>query len=249
MRLSSAGMDSGTSLALPHSFDDRSVLELHCIRDGFFARSLSGRRFSAQDKAKWIAGAVQSIKGDKDGITAIKNWLKIVSTSEKPGFADFVPPLNDKTYELFVEFFWHIHESEVRKAQSLLRSARLSWGLEDWFDEDSATARLHSIDNSRFESAASQLKSAAHKRLARRRDSSKPPRPKKKVKRSNREPDVPQGTKDDGPCELCTIGLRSCDETDHHVHGPSSQPKHGIGYKETPHRKGVPCRASPKEKS
>ena len=54
----------------------------------------------------------------------------MVLSSDKRDFYNFIPPLDDEMYELFVRFFWLIKADEVSKAKKLLREARRSWGLE-----------------------------------------------------------------------------------------------------------------------
>ncbi len=59
-----------------------------------------------------------------------KDWLKCVLSSDKRDFYNFVPPLVDETYKLFVQYFWLRKTNNVVKAKELLREARRIWGME-----------------------------------------------------------------------------------------------------------------------
>ncbi len=60
----------------------------------------------------------------------VKRWLKAISLSKKREFCNFVPPLTDEAFQLFVRFFWYTKTNEWREAKKLLVNARLLWGLE-----------------------------------------------------------------------------------------------------------------------
>ncbi len=59
-----------------------------------------------------------------------KEWLKCALSSDQRNFYNFVPPLVDNTYKLFVRYFWYIHVEDSNKANNLLREARQEWGME-----------------------------------------------------------------------------------------------------------------------
>lgn len=64
----------------------------------------------------------------------VKRWLKAISLSTKREFCNFVPPLTDEAFQLFVQFFWNIKAGNRPKANQLLRDARRrQWGLEPFF--------------------------------------------------------------------------------------------------------------------
>jgi hypothetical protein len=59
-----------------------------------------------------------------------KDWLKRVLSSDKRDFRNFVPPLDDDTRKLFVQFFWLLKANDGSKAKDLLREARRMRGME-----------------------------------------------------------------------------------------------------------------------
>jgi hypothetical protein len=62
-------------------------------------------------------------------------WLKAISHSEKREFCNFVPPLNDEAFQVFVQFFWFVKLNDRQKALQLVCETRRKWYLEGWFYE------------------------------------------------------------------------------------------------------------------
>jgi hypothetical protein len=135
---------------LPRSYDDPTVLQLETLGDTFFARELEQRRFSEKQESEWVARVARDVQDNERTVRAhflfasfhstlsktdvVKRWLKAVSLSTKREFCNFVPPLTDEAFELFVQFFWNIKTGNRLKANRLLRDARQHrWGLESCF--------------------------------------------------------------------------------------------------------------------
>jgi hypothetical protein len=85
----------------------------------------------------------------------VKRWLKAISLSTKPEFRNFLPPLTDEAFELFVQFFWNIKMENRPKAHQLLRDARRhQWGLEPRFSYLTFNKFLESGDDLALSAAA-----------------------------------------------------------------------------------------------
>jgi hypothetical protein len=88
-------------------------------------------------------------------VDVVKRWLKAISLSAKPEFYNFLPPLTDEAFELFVQFFWNIKTGNPQKANQLLRSARRhQWGLEPGFSDLTFNKFLESGDDPALSAAA-----------------------------------------------------------------------------------------------
>jgi hypothetical protein len=86
---------------------------------------------------------------------AVKRWLKAISLSV---FGNFVPPLIDKNFQLFVQFFWFIKVAGRSKANKLLSDARRQWGLEPGFYEYYFNRYLESGDDTAFAAFAASTR-------------------------------------------------------------------------------------------
>ena len=80
----------------------------------------------------------------------VKRWLKAISLSEKQEFRNFVPPLTNETFKLFVQFFWLIKVADGPKATQLVFDIRRQWGIENWIYEDALNEFLASGDATTF---------------------------------------------------------------------------------------------------
>ncbi|KAI0254134.1 hypothetical protein BJV78DRAFT_110006 [Lactifluus subvellereus] len=157
---------------LPQSYDDRAVLQLEPLRDAFIARELGQRRMSKAQEREWVAGIAKDVRGNKSAVRSCsvlvsscstrafilkaevaRRWLMAISASGKRAFWNFVLPLDDETFQLFVRFFWLIHTKDLSAAKKLLASSRRSWGLESYLYEFTVSKRLESVDGSTLSSA------------------------------------------------------------------------------------------------
>lgn len=135
---------------LPRSYADPTVLQLEPLCDTFFARELGQRRFSEKLESEWVASVAKDVRENERTVRTcflsasfystffktdvVKRWLKAISLSTKREFCNFVPPLTDEAFQLFVQFFWNIKAGNRLKANQLLRNARQrQWGLEPSF--------------------------------------------------------------------------------------------------------------------
>ena len=135
---------------LPRSYDDDAVLQLETLGDTFLARELEQRRFSEKQENEWVTRVAKDVRDNECTVRAhflfasfhsssfktdvVKRWLKAVSLSTKREFCNFLPPLTDEAFELFVQFFWNIKTGNRLKANRLLRDTRQHrWGLEPCF--------------------------------------------------------------------------------------------------------------------
>ncbi|KAH9176546.1 hypothetical protein EDB89DRAFT_74504 [Lactarius sanguifluus] len=109
---------------------DLSALELEPLRDEFLARELGGRRFKKTDEDVWVSRIAKDVERDERATAVVKNWLEHNFSSDKRDFCNFVPPLDDETYKLFVRYFWLMKTNDVAKARELLREARRRRGME-----------------------------------------------------------------------------------------------------------------------
>lgn len=109
---------------------DHSVLEIEPLRDAFLARELEGRRFNKMQEDAWSSNIARDVERDEHATAVANDWLKWVLSSDKRDFRNFVPPLDDDTRKLFVQFFWLLKANEVSKAKELIREARRFWNLE-----------------------------------------------------------------------------------------------------------------------
>jgi len=149
---------------LPRSYDDPEVLQLETLCDTFFARELEQRRFSEKQESEWIERVAKDVRDNERTVRAhflfasfhstsfktdvVKRWLKAVSLSTKREFCNFLPPLNDEAFRLFVQFFWNIKMGNRLKANGLLRDARQHlWGLESCFFATTFNKFLESGDD------------------------------------------------------------------------------------------------------
>jgi hypothetical protein len=86
----------------------------------------------------------------------VKRWLKAVSLSTKREFCNFLPPLTDEAFQLFVQFFWNIKTGNRLQANRLLRDARQhQWGLEPCFYASTLNKFLESGDDLAISAAES----------------------------------------------------------------------------------------------
>ena len=135
---------------LPRSYDDDAVLKLENLGDTFLARELEERRFNEKQESEWVTRVAKDVRDNERTVGAhflfasfhstsfktdvVKRWLKAVSLSTKREFCNFLPPLTDEAFELFVQFFWNIKMGDRLKANRLLRNTRQHrWGLEPCF--------------------------------------------------------------------------------------------------------------------
>jgi hypothetical protein len=162
---------------LPRSYDDVTVFLLEPLHDSFIARELEQRRFSKTQEGEWIARIAKDVRRNERAVRvcllfvsfhstrrgpliyifktdAVKRWLKAISLSTKREFCNFVPPLTDEAFQLFVQFFWLIKASDWRKSNQLIADARRQWGLETCFDASTANKFLESGDDTAFSAAA-----------------------------------------------------------------------------------------------
>ena len=149
---------------LPRSYDDDEVLQLETLGDTFFARELEQRRFSEKQESEWVARVAKDVRDNERTVRlqvpirvlplnflktdVVKRWLKAVSLSTKREFCNFLPPLTDEAFQLFVQFFWNIKTGNRLKANRLLRDARQhQWGLEPCFFASTLNKFLESGDD------------------------------------------------------------------------------------------------------
>lgn len=136
---------------LPRSYADPTVIQLEPLCDTFFARELGQRRFSDKLESEWVASVARNVRDDERTVCTtcflsasvyssffktdvVKRWLKAISLSTKREFCNFVPPLTDEAFQLFVQFFWNVKAGNRLKANQLLRDVRQrQWGLEPSF--------------------------------------------------------------------------------------------------------------------
>ncbi|KAH8994049.1 hypothetical protein EDB92DRAFT_355227 [Lactarius akahatsu] len=109
---------------------DLSALEPEPLRDEFLARELGGRRFNKTEEEVWVSRIAKDVERDERATAVVKNWLENNFSSDKRDFCNFVPPLDDETYKLFVQHSWLMHANDVAKARELLREARRRRGME-----------------------------------------------------------------------------------------------------------------------
>ncbi|KAI9442321.1 hypothetical protein H4582DRAFT_1927728 [Lactarius indigo] len=109
---------------------DLSALELEPLRDAFLARELQCRRFNKTQEGDWLSSIAKDVERDERATSMVQEWLKDVFSSNKRDFCNFVPPLSDETYKLFVQYFWLMKVKDVAKANELLREARRGLGME-----------------------------------------------------------------------------------------------------------------------
>lgn len=109
---------------------DPSVSQLEPLRDAFLTRELEGRRFNKTQEEAWVSRIAKDVERDERATAATKEWLEGVLSSDKRNFYNFVPPLVDETYRLFVQYSWLTRAGDARKAKGLLREARRDWGME-----------------------------------------------------------------------------------------------------------------------
>jgi hypothetical protein len=145
---------------LPRSYDDATVFELEPLHDPFIAREMEKRRLSKPQEQEWYARIAKDVQGNERAVRtsfffcppsyystqhfyflffkktdAVIRWLKAISLSTERNFCNFAPPLSDKSFQLFVRFFWLIKVADRLKANQLLADARRDWGLEPRFHE------------------------------------------------------------------------------------------------------------------
>lgn len=133
---------------LPRFYDDDAVLQLETLGDTFLARELEQRRFSEKQEGEWVARVAKDVRDNERTTDVVKRWLKAVSLSTKREFCNFVPPLTDEAFQLFVQFFWNIKTGNRLKANRLLRDTRQhQWGLESYFFAPTFNKFLESGDD------------------------------------------------------------------------------------------------------
>jgi hypothetical protein len=155
---------------LPRTYDDVTVFRLEPLHDPFVARELEQSRFTRTQEAEWFARIARDVRRNERAVRAFfpfvsshstrhlhtfktdaaKRWLKAISLSTKRDFCNFVLPLTDEDFQLFVQFFWLIKADERPKAIQLLVDRRRQWGLESWFYEYNFNAFLESGDATAF---------------------------------------------------------------------------------------------------
>ncbi|KAH8992816.1 hypothetical protein EDB86DRAFT_2931004 [Lactarius hatsudake] len=109
---------------------DLSALDLEPLRDEFLARELGGRRFNKTEEDVWVSRIAKDVERDERATAVVKNWLENNLSSDRRDFCNFVPPLDDETYKLFVRHSWLMKANDVAKARELLREARRRRGME-----------------------------------------------------------------------------------------------------------------------
>ena len=156
---------------LPRSYDDATVLGLEPLCDTFLARELEQTRFSRTQEIAWVVDVAKGVRGNEPAVCVhfllasfhstifktdvVKRWLKAISLSTKPEFCNFLPPLTDEAFQLFVQFFWNIKMGNRPKAVQLLRDARRhQWGLERNFSYSTFNTFLESGDDLAVSAAA-----------------------------------------------------------------------------------------------
>lgn len=171
-------MESGSPLPpLPRSYDDTAVCQLYPLHDAFLARDMEQPRFSRTQEGEWFVRIAKDVRGNECAVRTcflfsplsstqrgvypfyflfkkktdtVKRWLRAVSLSNKREFCNFVPPLTDEAFELFVQFFWLIKVAERPKANQLLSDIRRQWGLENRIDKSTFNEFLASGDDAAF---------------------------------------------------------------------------------------------------
>lgn len=157
---------------LLHSYDDATVLLLETLHDPFFARELEQRRFSKTQEGEWITRIAEDVRKNERAVritspwcpvrsfqfpthhaafakaAVVKRWLAAVSLSDKREFCNFVLPLTDEAFRLFVQFFWLIKTNDRAKANQLLADVRRKWGLEPRLHPATVNKFLESGDGS-----------------------------------------------------------------------------------------------------
>jgi len=158
-------------LPLPRSYDDLAVLQLEPLCDTFFARELGQTRFSGTQESIWVVNIAKDVRDNERAVRVyslfvsfhstffktevVKRWLKAVFLSMKREFCNFVPPLTDEAFQLFVRFFWNINAGDRSKANRLLHDARRhQWGLEPRFSFSISDRFLESGDDPAVSAAA-----------------------------------------------------------------------------------------------
>ncbi|KAI9509424.1 hypothetical protein F5148DRAFT_761013 [Russula earlei] len=102
------------------------------------------RRFSKTQEREWAARIAQDVRKNERATDIVKRWLPAIALSNRREFCNFVPPLNDESFQLFVRFFWLVKAGERPRANQLLADGRRKWGLESRFHESIANRFLES---------------------------------------------------------------------------------------------------------